>query len=109
LNCFELILKAPAGKGLLKGKTLGVDATDLGANTSLKSIVRKDNGDNWREYLRKLYEEETGNGNPDDEELRRFYKGRQPRKQYLSAALAFNLGRIMRRRSVSASQGTQRC
>ena len=46
---FELILKAAAENGLLKGKTLGVDATDLEANASLKSIVRKDNGDNWRE------------------------------------------------------------
>jgi hypothetical protein len=46
---FELILKAAADNGLLKGKTLGVDATDLEANASLKSIVRKDNGDKWRE------------------------------------------------------------
>jgi hypothetical protein len=32
---FELILKAAADNGLLKGKTLGVDATDLEANASL--------------------------------------------------------------------------
>ena len=51
---------AAKDQGLLKGKTLGVDATDLEANASMKSIVRKDNGDDWREYLRKLYEEETG-------------------------------------------------
>ena len=51
---------AAKDQGLLKGKTLGVDATDLEANASMKSIVRKDNGDDWREYLRKLYEEENG-------------------------------------------------
>jgi hypothetical protein len=78
---FELILKAAADNGLLKRKTLGVDATDLEANASLKSIVRKDNGDNWREYLRKLYEAETGNSNPDNEQLRRFDKSRKPRKK----------------------------
>lgn len=79
---FELILKAAADNGLLKGKTLGVDATDLEANASLKSIVRKDNGDNWREYLRKLYEAETGNSNPEDEEMRRFDQSRKSRKKF---------------------------
>ena len=78
---FELILAAAKDKGLLKGKTLGVDATDLEANASMKSFVRKDNGDDWREYLRKLYEEETGISDPDDEELRRFDKRRKPKKK----------------------------
>ena len=78
---FELILAAAKDKGLLKGKTIGVDATDLEANASMKSIVRKDNGDDWREYLRKLYEEETGISDPDDEELRRFDKRRKPKKK----------------------------
>lgn len=32
---FELILQATAENGLLKGKTLGVDATDLEANASI--------------------------------------------------------------------------
>ncbi|MDA1053302.1 MAG: hypothetical protein O3C40_22865 [Planctomycetota bacterium] len=59
-----------------------MDATDLEANASMKSIVRRDSGDDWREYLRKLDEEETGNSHPDDcdfpdEELRRFDKGRK--------------------------------
>ncbi|MEO1523969.1 MAG: transposase [Planctomycetota bacterium] len=78
---FEMILAAAQDKGLLKGKTLGVDATDLEANASMKSIVRKDNGDDWREYLRKLYEEETGESDPDDDELRRFDKRRKSKKK----------------------------
>ena len=78
---FELILAAAKDNGLLKGKTIGVDATDLEANASMKSIVRKDNGDDWQEYLRKLYEEETGISDPDDEELRRFDKRRKPKKK----------------------------
>lgn len=77
---FELVLAAAKDQGLLKGKTVGVDATDLEANASMKSIVRRDSGDDWREYLRKLYEEETGNSNPDDEELRRFDKSRKNKK-----------------------------
>ncbi len=77
---FELVLKAAQDHGLLKGKTIGVDATDLEANASMKSIVRRDTGDDWREYVRKLYEEETGISDPDDEELRRFDKSRKNKK-----------------------------
>jgi transposase len=77
---FELVLHAAQEHGLLKGKTIGVDATDLEANASMKAIVRRDSGDDWREYLRKLYEEETGQSDPDDEELRRFDKRRKNKK-----------------------------
>lgn len=77
---FQLVLQAAQEHGLLKGKTIAVDATDLEANASMKSIVRRDNGDDWREYLRKLYEEETGESHPDDEELRRFDKRRKNKK-----------------------------
>ena len=77
---FQLVLAAAQEHGLLKGKTIGLDATDLEANASMKSIVRRDSGDDWREYLRKLYEEETGEGDPDDEELRRFDKNRKNKK-----------------------------
>ncbi|HEX2239026.1 MAG TPA: transposase [Gammaproteobacteria bacterium] len=77
---FELILGAAQQRGLLKGKTVGVDATDLEANAAMKSIVRRDTGDDWREYIRTIYEGETGDSNPDDEELRRFDKNRQNKK-----------------------------
>ena len=39
---FQLILSAAKDHGLLKAKTIGVDATDLEANASMKSIVRRD-------------------------------------------------------------------
>ena len=84
---FGMILAAAQRQGLLTGKTIGVDATDLEANASLKSIVRKDNGDDWREYLRQLYHEETGKSDPDDEELRRFDKSRQPKKKVSNKVL----------------------
>lgn len=66
--------------GLLKGTTIGVDVTGLEANAAMKSIVRRDNGDDWREYVRKLYEAKAGKADPDEEELRRFDNARQKRE-----------------------------
>jgi transposase len=74
---FELVLAAAQKHGLLKGKTIAVDATDLEANAAMKSIVRRDSSDDWREYIRKLYEEQTGESEPSDYELRRFDKKRE--------------------------------
>jgi transposase len=72
---FVLVLKLAREKGLLVGKTAGVDATLLEANASMKTIVRRDNGDDWKEYLRKLAAE-AGIEDPTDEDLRRFDKQR---------------------------------
>ena len=36
-------------KGLVKGKTLAVDATTLEANAAMKAIVRRDTGKDWKE------------------------------------------------------------
>src|SRR2546427_10933764 len=41
---FHWVLELLAEKGLLKGKTLGVDATTLEANAALRSIGRRDTG-----------------------------------------------------------------
>ena len=38
-------------EGLLKGKTLGVDATTLEANAALRSIVRRGAGEGYGEFL----------------------------------------------------------
>ena len=48
------MLKLVAEKGLLRGKTVAVDATTLEANAAMKSIVRQDSGEDWKEYLRRL-------------------------------------------------------
>ena len=40
--------------GLLKGKTLGIDATTLEANAALRSIVRRDSGEGYDEFLKGL-------------------------------------------------------
>ena len=51
---FAWVLEVLAGQGLIKGKTVGVDATTLEANAALRSIVRRDTGQGYREYLKDL-------------------------------------------------------
>jgi len=40
--------------GLLKGKTVAIDATTLEANAAMRSIVRRDTGDSYQEFLTQL-------------------------------------------------------
>jgi transposase len=77
---FQWVLKLAAEKGLLRGKTVAVDATTLEANAAMKSIVRRDTGEDWNEYLRRLLQQEQGIDNPTDEDLRRFDKQRKDKK-----------------------------
>jgi len=51
---FQLVLRALRDAGLIKGKTIGVDATTLEANAALRSIVRRDTGQSYQEYLEEL-------------------------------------------------------
>ena len=51
---FGWILERLAGAGLLKGKTLLVDGTNLEANAAMRSIVRRDTGEAYEEYLKGL-------------------------------------------------------
>src|SRR5882757_9609150 len=44
---FDWVLEQLARAGLVKGKTMGVDSTTLEANAAMKSIVRRDTGDNY--------------------------------------------------------------
>ena len=76
---FTWVLELLKQKGLLNGKTLGLDATTLEANAAMKSIVRKDNGADWKEYLRTLAEAE-GIENPTDDDLRRLDRQRPDKK-----------------------------
>ena len=48
---FDWVLATLAKEGLLKGKSLGIDATTLEANAALRSIVRRDTGENYDEFL----------------------------------------------------------
>lgn len=76
---FTFVLGLLEQRGLLQGRTLGIDATTLEANAAMKSIVRKDTGADWKEYLRGLARAE-GIENPTEEELRRLDRGRKGKK-----------------------------
>ena len=66
---FRFVLTEVARRGMLKGKTIGIDATTLEANAAMRSIVRRDTSENYMEYLRRLAEEAGIEAS--DEELRR--------------------------------------
>jgi transposase len=51
---FTWILQRLADAGLVKGKTIGIDATTLEANAALRSIVRRDTGETYQEFLTQL-------------------------------------------------------
>jgi transposase len=76
---FVFVLKMAADKNLLQGKTVAVDSTTLEANAAMKSIERKDSGEDWKAYLTRLAQE-AGIDNPTDEDLRRFDKKRTDKK-----------------------------
>src|SRR3989454_10324806 len=65
---FRWGLELLAEKGLLKGKTVGIDATTLEANAAMRSIVRRDTGEGYEEFLRRLAEE-SGIATPTREQL----------------------------------------
>jgi hypothetical protein len=75
---FGRILELAATKGLLRGKTVAVDATTLEANAAMKSIVRRDTGKSWRQYIRQLAVDE-GVEAPTDEDARRLDRRRKKR------------------------------
>src|SRR5262245_63713392 len=51
---FTWLLQRLADAGLVKGKTIGIDATTLEANAEQRSIVRRDTGDPYQEFLTQL-------------------------------------------------------
>jgi len=80
---FTWILKLARLKDLLSGKTLGVDSTTLEANAAMKSIVRRETGENWQEFLTKLMREEgviAPDETPTIDQIKRFDKKRKGKK-----------------------------
>jgi transposase len=65
---FQWVLQVLAEKNLLKGTTIGVDATTLEANAALRSIVRRDTGEKYEEFLTRLAKE-SGIETPTREQL----------------------------------------
>ena len=76
---FQQVLSIIDEHGLLKLKAVGVDSTLLEANAAMQTIVRKDFGEDWKAYLKRLMQEqgllEEGD-DPSDDDLRKFDKTR---------------------------------
>lgn len=73
---FRWVLKILSEEGLVSGRTVSVDATTLEANAALKSIVRRDNGQSYNEYLTELAQA-AGIENPTREQLARLDRKRK--------------------------------
>jgi transposase len=76
---FAFVLGIAQRKKLLKGQVIGVDATLLEANAALKSIVRRDTGEDYKRYLRRLAQE-AGIEDPSDDDLKKFDQKRKGKK-----------------------------
>jgi len=64
--------------GLFKGKTVAFDATTLEANAAMRSIVRRDTGDSYQDFLMKLAQA-SGIKTPTREALARLDRRRKKR------------------------------
>jgi transposase len=73
---FSWVLGVLAESGLLKGKTVGIDATTLEANAAMRSIVRKDTAEGYQEFLTRLATE-SGIATPTREDLVKLDKSRK--------------------------------
>ncbi len=71
----RFILPVAAYKGLLWGEAIGIDLTTIQANASMRSIVRKESGQGWMDYTKKLAKK-AGPDDPTDDELRQFDRTR---------------------------------
>jgi len=73
---FQWVLKVLADYGLISGETVGIDATTLEANAAMRSIVRKDTGQSYREFLTDLAKA-SGIETPTREDLAKIDKTRK--------------------------------
>ena len=76
---FDLILEGLRAHGLLRGKNLGIDASVMEANASLRGLENRNTGEAYWEYVKRLAAE-AGIDPSDETAVRRFDKGRPGRK-----------------------------
>jgi len=73
---FAWVLRRLAEHGLVKGDRIGVDASTTEANAALRAIVRRADGEGYREMLERLAEE-SGIATPTAEDLVRLDRKRK--------------------------------
>lgn len=78
-QAFVLILGIVEQKGLLRGRVHGVDSTFLRADASMKAIVRRDTGESYPQFIKRLAEE-SGVEDPTEEDARRFDRSRKGKR-----------------------------
>ena len=75
---FGWVLGVLADRGLVKGKRIAIDASTLEANAAMRSIVRRDTGESYEEFLRGLAKA-SGIETPSREDLARLDRKRKKR------------------------------
>ena len=75
---FTWVQECLAAAGLLKGRTVAIDATTLEANAAMRSIVRRDTGESYQAFLTRLAAE-SGIKTPTREALARLDRRRKKR------------------------------
>ncbi|SMP62731.1 transposase, IS5 family [Desulfonatronum zhilinae] len=76
---FTWVLQKIADAGLVLGGRIGVDASTMEANAALRTIVRRDTGENYRQMLTRMAKE-SGIETPKAEDLVRMDKNRKDKK-----------------------------
>jgi transposase len=76
---FSWVLRRLAEHGLIKGERIGVDASTMEANAALRSIVRRDSGEGYREMLVRMAKE-SGIATPTADDLVRLDRARTGKK-----------------------------
>ena len=75
---FRWVLSVLADRGLLKGQRIAIDATTLEANAAMRSIVRRDTGESYDEFLGGLAKA-SGIATPTREDMVRLDRKRKKR------------------------------
>jgi transposase len=75
---FTWVQERLAAAGLLQGRTIAIDATTLEANAAMRSIVRRDTGESYQQFLTRLAAE-SGIKTPTREALARLDRRRKKR------------------------------
>ena len=76
---FGWVLKLIAERGLVKGERIGVDASTMEANAALRTIVRRETGESYREMLKRMAKE-SGIETPTADDLIRLDRARKGKK-----------------------------
>jgi hypothetical protein len=76
---FTWVLQHLAEHGLIKGERIGVDASTMEANAALRTIVRREGGESYREMLRRMAAE-SGIETPTADDLIRLDRSRKGKR-----------------------------